>query len=496
MLAGIAACGLLLFNTASRKGSTDYADLDAYRRLWGDLAIAITSYLDQRFPAAVVRAEPAVEMGLVLPSAADVYRRILLDRIAKEDVRPTQFWRTVKVQAFLRERGQVGRPLFEDPGRAWLLAAGFRALGGISPFLLLWLGALVCCPILLWTAWEFFDAGQSWSGIAFLAVLASSPFVVEVLAFPRSSAGFYVLASLLLAPLAVYGILGRPTVRGLLLRALAGGLLFALAALCRSGALFLLLGFFLALAVAARRALAMLTPSRWLLLFAATSGLFLAPYLAVRPTQHHDIWSAVWEGLGDFDRSKGYTWSDAAAEKVAQAAGASTLKTPQAEAVLRAMVLSDIRRDPLWFAGILARRLFATVTQQKLWPWAPLDGVSMAPSTSPNEGFMHKYFRYTYTVDFLCLGNRQWEIPISLLGLPTLVFAALAGVAWWRRSPADPRMGSGLLLLLTMALATLPLPVLISTAGGQETQTFALAYFLGFGLLAEYLMGRARKRRD
>lgn len=229
----------------------------------------------------------------------------------------------------------------------------------------------------------------------------------------------------------------------------------------------------------------------------AACGLLLfntAARLAVRPTQHHAIWSAVWEGLGDFDRSKGYTWSDAAAEKVAQAGGASTLKTPEAEAVLRALVLSDVRRDPLWFAGILARRLFATLTLQKLWPWAPLDGVSMAPSTSPNEGFMHKYFRYTHSVDFLCLGSRQWEIPISLLALPTLVFAGWAAAARGRHSAQFAAMGSGLLLLLTMALATLPLPVLISTAGGQETQAFALTYFLGFGLLVERLLGRARKR--
>ncbi len=485
---GLGAVSLLLFNTGARRGGTRYAELDAYRRLWGDMAVAVTLYLDAtRSPEAPHG--PRLEEPT---QAADTYRRLLIDRITKEDVRPTEFWRTVRVQPFLRERLSAPLPPFEDPGRPLLLALGFRLLGGISPFLILWIGALITVPILFWAAWELVAAGRTVAGLGILGLFTSSPFVVEVLSFPRAPVGFYLVGAVLLLPIAVYGILGRPTPRGLVVRFLATGVLLAVAALGRSGSLFLLGGFLVAAVAAAYRMERPLSTPRRVLVVAATLAVLVGPYLLVRPAQHHDVWSALWEGLGDFDRSKGHVWSDPVAEAVVRDAGGDGLKTPKSEALFREMILREVRDDPQWLAEILAKRLFATVTLRKLWPFRPLDGHFMAPSTSPNEGFMHKYWRYTWTVDFLGFGRRAWEVPISLLAAPTVALLVMTAMGR-RRSPRAPSPRV-LLVPASFALATLPLPVLISTASGQEPQAFALTYFVGCGLLVDEAARRLRAR--
>ena len=43
---GVLASGLMLFNTAARRQGTDFHRLMAARRLWDDLAVAVTRYLD------------------------------------------------------------------------------------------------------------------------------------------------------------------------------------------------------------------------------------------------------------------------------------------------------------------------------------------------------------------------------------------------------------------------------------------------------------------
>ena len=269
---------------------------------------------------------------------------------------------------------------------------------------------------------------------------------------------------------------------------------FALCALSRSSSLFLLGGFVMALGLAAHRLRAGPTgasgPRRGLA-FVLGLALLVGPFMALRPGQHHDVWMALWEGLGDFDRTHGHTWSDPVAEKVVTDRGGEGLKTPGSEVIFRQLVLRHVREDPGWYLGILAQRLVATVSQRKLWPWAPLDGLSMAPSSSPNEGVMDKYYRYTYTVDYFGVGSRQWEVPISLLALPTGLYGVLA---WRRRRWGDePESLSGLLALACLAAGTLPLPVLFSTVGGQETQAFALLWFLGIALSVEELSRAVRQ---
>ncbi len=266
----------------------------------------------------------------------------------------------------------------------------------------------------------------------------------------------------------------------------AAGLVFGLCALCRSGALLMVPAFVLVLAISVAR-----VPSGarraglWRGALAAfTLVLFLAPFAALRQPEHHDVWAGVWEGLGDFDRTKGHSWSDPVAEERVRREGATGLRTPEAMAVLRADVLDHVGDDPGWYAGILARRLFATVTQSRLWPTVRGDGLWMARSTSPNEGFMDKYYAYTTTVDFLGFGAHKVELPVVLFILPTVGLLAWAAY--------DRRLRPAATVTLCLMAAALPLPVVISTAGAVEPQAFALAYGLGFAFLVEARVARAR----
>ena len=70
----------------------------------------------------------------------------------------------------------------------------------------------------------------------------------------------------------------------------------------------------------------------------AAFALFLIPYAILRPAQHHDVWAAVWEGLGDFDRTKGHVWSDPVAEEHVRALGAPARLSDEGMAIMRAEV--------------------------------------------------------------------------------------------------------------------------------------------------------------
>ncbi len=477
LLVGLMACALILANTAALRGDTDFEELGAYRRLWSDLALGVTGYLDAAYP---VRAERGRKKWAPDPIAA--CRQAVLEKVAQHGIRPWQFWRIVRDEPFLRERVASPPDAFDDPGRGLVLAAAFRARGGIAPFLILWLAPLLLLPVLLWIAFESFRAGVPIAGAAFLALLGLSPYVVESLSFARSAIGFYLVALLTVVPLALYGLLGPPPSRGGLAgRWACAGVVFGVAALCRSGALFAVPALVLILALSVARLSG--PPRRRLLVALLGLSVFLAPYTLLRQPQHHDIWAAIWEGLGDFDRTRGHVWSDPVAEERVRREGAAGRLTPEGMAVLRADVLDHVRDDPEWYAGILARRLFATVTQSRLWPSVRRDGLWMARSTSPNEGFMDKYYAYTTTVDFLGFGKRKVELPVGLILLPTVVLLAWAAVDRRRRGHA--------VATLCLMAATLPLPVGITTAGGVEPQAFALAYGLGFALLLDALIDRA-----
>jgi hypothetical protein len=445
--------------------------------LWSDQAVAINDYLDHR-------AGPAAADG---GNAAEAYRAILVERTARGDLRPWQFWRTMGARAFQRDRARDASGQYNDPGRALLLGLGFRLLGGISPYLILWLGALLCAPVIVWAVVEAFAAGRGRAGTVFALCLACSPYFVESLALPRYAVGFYLAALPALAAVGFYVLRAAVTARGLALRAAAAGCWLALCALCRSSVLLLMPAFLAALAIGAWRALPQ--RRRAALLALGLAAAVSVPYLLVRQPQHHDVWLPLWEGLGDFDREKGHVWSDPVAEQVSRDAGAGPLWTASSEALFRRLVLQSVAGDPLWYAEILAKRTAATVTQWKLWPLRRRDGSPVRLRTSPNEGFIDKYYGYTTTVDHVGFGPWRAEVPMVLLLLPpiALVAAAILRTGAARRAARD-----GLVLISLFALATLPVPVLISTAGAQETQAFALAFFLALGFLAEQVSVRSR----
>ena len=498
---GCAAAALLLAHTAVARAGTDYTEMRAFRRLWSDWALGVTYLLDARFPVSAEK-----ESRRAWPewtATVETYKQIALVRIRQDDLSPLRFWRTLKIEPFQRDRGRPRPDDADDPGRAHVLASAFRLLGGPAPFLVLWLAPLVALPVIAWTAYELAGAGRPLAAAVFLALLGFSPFVVEVLSLPRSAVGFHVLALLLVVPLAVYAALpARPTVKGLVLRAAFGGIVFGLCAVCRSSALLMLPGFALAFALGAGR----IDARRPMARAAAALGLavlFATPYAALRRPQHHDVWAAVWEGLGDFDREKGHAWSDDVAERVVQAAGARSRTSAEGQGILRALVLRDVREDPAWFVGILARRIAATVGQTKLWPRTSTDGLWMARGRTPNEGFLDKYYGYTTTVDFLGWGEHRVELPIPVLLAPSVIVLVLA--LWPRSGRVGPPPSRALRIAAEssrpalwvigcVALAALPVPVLLTTAGGAEPQAFAIVYLLGAGFAAEALWRAAPVR--
>ncbi len=493
---GLAGAGLLLLHTGRVRAETDFTDMLAYRRLWSDWTLGVVYYLDATRPMA--EAKEASRPWPEWSETIQAYREILIAKVVQDRLSPLRFWRTTRIEPFVRNRGRPGADAADDPGRALLLGWGFRMVGGPAPFLILWLGTLIAAPVLVWTAVELSILGRATAAAVFLGLVVSSLFVVEVLSLARSAVAFHLVSLLLVVPIAAWAVLSPgPTARGLVGRAAAAGLVFGLCALCRSSALFMLPAFLLAIGVAAWRS------ARRSRAAAATGAValavFLAPYAALRQPQHHDVWAAVWEGLGDFDRTKGHAWSDDVAEQVVRAAGGDARTSATGQAILRDLVLRDVREDPVWYVGILARRAMAVVSQSKLWPRASTDGLWMARGRSFNEGFLDKYYTYTTTADFLGWGERRVELPVGLMvapgvlvlafalggsrdRAPTLAAAALGEAAAWAR-PALP-------VLAAVALAALPAPVLVTTAGAVEPQAFVVVYLLAAAFAAE-AFGRA-----
>src|SRR5215510_3408211 len=163
LVSGVAAGVLLVANTAAWTASTLYPDLTSWRRLWEDLAYATNAFLDARQGPA--RAAPDQ------PDVVAAYRQVILEKVAELDLRPHQFWRTLRARPFQPHRAPLAASDFDDAGRAVLLGWGFRLLGGIAPFLVLWLGPLAALPVLLWTSWEFGEAGRPWAGAAYLLLV-------------------------------------------------------------------------------------------------------------------------------------------------------------------------------------------------------------------------------------------------------------------------------------------------------------------------------------
>lgn len=518
----VASLGLLGGHAATSRArplwDMEYAEwVDGQRysmatwRYWEDVKFAIGRYLDWRYGPQGGRradAERAAWGDSVdsQPELTKAYRGVVEGQARSLEIRPHQFWRTLPDRPFLRERKPYLVPPLEDPGRSVLAWAGFVLLGGVSPFLVIWLATLVAIPTLAWLWFELKRAGHVLAGSVLLASFAASPFVAQTLTLPHSAVGFYLVGLFLAVTLAVYAVLSPCRSRPLFwTRVGLGGLVFALCAICRSGTILLLPGLVVILLLAVRRVFgaaalpgggtAGRASSRRVVLQTISAVLvFVAPYLFLKPEQRHAAWLGLWEGLGDFAADRGYSWHDRDAKRFMQRHGLRPFEHPNEvlrshEAFFRDRFLGDVARDPLWYAGVLLRRTMATVTQAKLWPTAWWGGRSV------REPIFH--YKYVTPVDWFGWGHAALEIPCALALIPTGILA-VAGLAWGPGT--DPRSRQSRRFLLVMALTAvcaLPLPVLVSTAAAVETQAFAVVFLLGLAFLGQSIFdARARVRRS
>jgi hypothetical protein len=501
------ACGLLagalLAWNGSHRPNLALDDLRPAGRYWEDLALAGSTYLQR----ATATPGPVIVNGT--PEAEDLkhgFRRNLLRGVEELALRPWQFWRTVPVRPFLNRARVVQRP-YEDGGRPLLMAAGYRLLGGVAPYLGLWVALLFALPSLLWTTWELARAGWPLAAGVFALAVGSSCFAADLLTMAYAATGFHLVALLLLAALACHAFLARPgTVAALLARCLAGGLLFLVCLLCRASSLALVPALLLSVGVAAwRLAGGRASWRRGAALALLAGGVFLGPYALLRALAKpsaHDVWATVWEGLGDFDRSKGFVWSDPELRAFLQREGLPVspldgmeFQGPASEAVTRRAVVTAIRQDPLWYGGILARRLGATLTLWKLRPWGPRDGRSLAPATHPNEGSTDVYWGMTATADFFGAGPWRQELGLSVVLAPLVLLPLLWGLSPRARQPAT-RAGAAAQLgaLATLSLGTMAIPIGVGTASGFELQSHVLVPLLALGLLVQGLAEGAGRR--
>jgi len=138
------------------------------------------------------------------------------------------------------------------------------------------------------------------------------------------------------------------------------------------------------------------------------------PYTYDRLT-YHTFWPPIWSGLGDYGEKYGYAWHDGVAvhyalpileeryglkpkwSRVAHVLDEywdadrkyyrSIVSVPPYHDILRDKVLGDIRRDPLWYAGVLARRVgrvFMETTPVRVglgrhWLPVPAHGLLLLP---------------------------------------------------------------------------------------------------------------------
>jgi hypothetical protein len=500
--------GLLVTNTAARRADDELAELRLSRRYWEDMAVAVSRYLNRVYP------HPRQPISLASWEGTEdreKYRRFVIRKARSRDIRPWELWETIPPRHFGRMK-----PIFlrhhDDVGRSRLLETGFRALGGISPFLGLWLGALLCLPALGWLCFELGRAGHGIAAAVFSATLASSAFVVDLLSLPYSAVSVHPVALVVVAAFAAWAFLGRPPgVAGLLLRVVAAGTALAICIVCRSGVVTVLGGLGIAVAwawwrVCGWRDLATRRRVAAVALLAVAFGALLAPYALMRPPRKHEAWGGIWTGLGDFDRSKGHTWSDVAARQALRDEGVelehwSRFHDPENQRVYRDLIFRHVREDPLWYAEILAKRAAVTISQWKLWPWGPRDGSTMRPRSHPQEGVIDEYYRMTATADIFGFLRHEIELPIPLLLVPAVALGGVwaASLRGRRRASASARRGPVLAFLACVAVSASTQPVLVTTASGLETEAFVLVYFLGFAFFVEALVRwrpAARRRGD
>ncbi len=385
-IVGVIAVSVLAYNTRILRDKNltnleyaEWVDGQVYSmaswRFWDDAYVAVSRYLDWKYGTKRRPGNPDEDVAAV--------KDVLVSKTGEAGIRPYEFWRTIRDAPFLRVQRQTWIPPLEDPGRPILIAAGFTLLGGVSPYLLIWIGTLASIPALLWILGEARASHVPLAGSLFVALCVSSPFVVESLSLPHSPVAFYLIAAFILIAFGLYAFLGeRGSLRGLLVRASAASLGFAVCCTCRAGALVMAPAFGLAVLFAAGR----VCPRRFrgglvrqCLLAALLTGVFVVPYLVLRPPQHHNFWISYWEGLGDYGTDRGYSWYDRDLKRWLAARGRTPFEHPRYvshddDVYVGQAVRRDILAHPAWFAAVLGRRFVDTVSLAKLGPHGAWDG--------------------------------------------------------------------------------------------------------------------------
>ena len=492
---------LLLYNSSVRIGH-DRDKLFLYWRSFDDFAIADAYATRGQFPVASYRVRNFTRREGD-PRFRD-FRDRFFAKMDEQGVGPQTFWRTIP--GGLSPDGQWRTAQrFDDGGRALVLGMVYRVLGGSAPYLLFWMSVLLCVPVFAYIAFESVAAGRTVAGFVFLTAAASSTFLADMLCLGYSAVSFHILGLLLLAGLSIFALFGHATPRGVLVRFFLCGLALGVFAICRGTVPSILPGFLLAGVVACtratseganrgRRRIVLLAAALFLLCLSYPVILRMDRALVERTMDeyhqdviplYHDPALHVWMGLGDFDRTKGYQFTDKAVEEAVIRASEGRGAARAAESNLRKVIWDDIRTDPFWFAGVLSRRLAATVLMYKLWPFGPMDGISIIPAGSPNEGVTDSYYLLASQADWFMFGVAR-EFPVFLVVLPGLTFA---GARLWialRGRNAPPSLSVAAFgVLACLSLGVLPLPVLLTTATAFESQAFLLVHLLALGFLVE-----------
>ncbi len=241
---------------------------------------------------------------------------------------------------------------------------------------------------------------------------------------------------------------------------------------CRSGTVFFVPTAFVVAAIGFRRGGLSRLPAT-----ALAAAMILLSTLLLRPHQTHNVWLSLWEGLGDFGTDRGYSWYDTDANRFLASQGVPGFADPKDvnathEATFRRAFISGVLTSPGWYAGVLAERLVATVGLTKLAPWGPRAGESRSAPLF--------HYKYTMPVDWFGWKDRLYEVPVSALYLPSIALLVWSALDRGRR-------GGEAGVLASVAAASLPCPLIVSTASGLETQAFGLVYFLGAAFLLQRL---------
>ncbi len=462
------SAALFAFNHVAWRGG-ELAEIEGSRRLWEDFAVAQTQFHaapdDPRTPI-----DGAGKVGAKL-------RRFAPEWVQKEGIKPWEFWRTVRVPVRFRVPALALRET-DDHGRSQLLRLAFHVLGGVAPMMVLWVGPLVGLPVLLWLVLELVNAGRGVAAALVACGLASSPFLVLALSLPYAPMGFYLVGVLLLMTVSVAAFL-NPSSRlwPFLLRVALAGLAFALLLRCRSSMVFLAPAFVLAVSAGVWKRTESLGARARGGVVAVSLALLLGPWLLSRSEGHHEVFLGLWEGLGDFDQTKGHYWNDAKAKDFLEMKGRPIPRDRPIwlynnEDLFKQAVVEDILGDPLWYSAILVKRAVSAAALTRLW-------TDRLTALEPSETTIRVYWNMAPPVHRLRFGEAVVSLwPPVLIGL-TLLAAGL------RRSSDGALLGIGF-------IGTLLLPVAFTTAAGVEVQGIGLVYLMGSALAADTLVRRFR----